>query len=84
MSKTATALLIARILEHVPVPFLPQAAQAFDDVLSVIEAEHAISLTDLRSELAAAREPWQRIHDLAEKRPATAAELGFPHGSTGE
>ena len=79
MSKTQTALIIARMLERLPVPFVPQVAQGVDALLTVIEAEHGITLTTLRDEIAAAREPWQRIHDVA-----TAQQLGVHAGSTGE
>jgi hypothetical protein len=82
MSKTDKAILIARILEHVPVPFLQQAAQVVDATLTLVEQEHGLDLSDLRAEIAAAREPWQRIHDTAAR--ASAADLGHPYGSTGE
>lgn len=79
MSKTAKALLIARILEHLPVPVVPQVAQGVDALLTAIEQEHSIDLSDFRAELAAAREPWQRIHDIA-----TAEELGHHTGNPGD
>lgn len=65
MSKTAKGILIARILEHIPLPYVPQIAQGVDDMLTMIEQEHSIDLRDFKGEIAAAREPWQRIHDQA-------------------
>lgn len=79
MSKTAAGLAIARLLEHVPVPKLQESATAAEALLTAIEQEHGIDLSTLKGEIAAAREPWQRIHDIA-----TAQELGIHTGSTGD
>lgn len=85
MTKIATLHLIAKILEHVPAPYVPEAAEAFDGVLTAIEQTHSIDLSDVKAEIAAAREPWQRIYDKASGAPAGADGHGPTFGgSTGE
>lgn len=86
MTKLEWADAIAKALEHVPVPMVAAAATAVDTVLSLVEADRKMNLADARSflqQVIAAEEPWQQIHDRA-TGIASAADLGFVAGSTGE
>jgi hypothetical protein len=85
MTKVA---LILKILEHVPMPFVPEAAVAIEAVIATVHQEGAGSqLEDWRAALTEASEPWKRIHDKATEAtftPKRASDFGMPHGSTGD
>ncbi len=87
MTKLEITDAIAKALEKVPIPMVGAAATAVDAVLSVIEADRNMSLAMERSfvqQIAAAKEPWQHIHDIATGNVASASDLGVHTGSNGE
>lgn len=88
LSMTQKILLV---LEHVPVPYVPQAAQVLDAILAEVHQMHVDAIATgaapptidglratVADALAAAQEPWQRIKDREDVRGPIVT------GSTGD
>lgn len=62
MTKIAMVHLVDAILKRIPVPYLPEAAAGMD---ALVDALAPTNPQEWKDAIAAAREPWQRIHDRA-------------------
>ncbi len=74
MTKTQIAHLIDAVLKHVPVPAVQEAAEALDVVLDTLTSPaEPVDVASWKDAIAAAKEPWQRIHDRAAEGVSDAA-----------